>query len=236
MLKKRISKSKKFAALKTNNARLLYLLLLPHLDIEGRIDADPRLIKGQVVPLLRFSTSKIAEYLQDMDSVGLIRLYDDNGDKYLEYGRFKDFQTLRPDREAESDVPTPVELPDNSGLSEAKRSEDKLSLSISEDKVVDSENSPSGDSVRFDSGNSQIKSIKLNDLLTQLLGVESKGDRTCYRKVSNAAFAKMQAEPESKICSEIWEIAQRCARDGQNPRAMFVSMMQEIGVLEKKER
>lgn len=107
MIKKRISLSHKFAKLKSNNARLLYLMIYPHLDIEGRIEANPKLIKGQVVPLLPFSLPKINEYLRDMHSVGLIKLYDVNGQSYLEVTKFKVFQQLRSDKEAKSQCPDP---------------------------------------------------------------------------------------------------------------------------------
>jgi hypothetical protein len=122
MIKRRISKSKKFAELKTHNARLLYLMIYPHLDVQGRLDADPKIIKGQVCPLLNFSLSKIKEYLEDMNGAQLINLYEVNGDVFLEYTRFKDFQRLRLDREADSDIPSnPTQLPESRGITPEKR-------------------------------------------------------------------------------------------------------------------
>lgn len=122
MLKKRISKSHKFAALKTHNARLLYLMIYPHLDVKGRIDADPTLIKGEITPLLNFSRQKIWEYLEDMHNVGLLRLYKVNGQWYLDVSKFLDFQSLRPEREADSQCPDPPEgqLPELDGRTPAK--------------------------------------------------------------------------------------------------------------------
>lgn len=114
MLKKRISNSEKFAALKTNNARLLYLMIYPHLDCEGRLEANPKLIKGQILPLLNYAITKIKDYLEDMNRVGLIILYENNNDLFIEYTRFTDFQVLRKDREAESEIPAPSELQRNS--------------------------------------------------------------------------------------------------------------------------
>ncbi len=131
MLKKRISKSKKFALLKTNNARLLYLMIYPHLDVEGRLEADADLIKGTVLPLMSITRAKIKEYLEDLHKVGLIILYLHNGDLLLEYTRFSDFQMLRKDREADSDIPAPTELQYNS------RSTPALSISLSLSKGKD---------------------------------------------------------------------------------------------------
>lgn len=112
MLKKRISRSKKFASLKSDRARMLYLMIYPHTDVKGRMEADPDLIKSQVVPRLSLSERQIMEYLQDMASTGLILLWRENGDLYLEITRFEDFQSLREDREAPSTIhdPTPEQL------------------------------------------------------------------------------------------------------------------------------
>lgn len=108
MLKKGISQSHEFAALQAVKAQLLYVLILPHLDIKGRMKADPRIIKGIVVPLLNFSCRKIWEYERDMHKVGLIKLYNSNGQWYLEATKFIDLQNLRLNHEADSQCPDPV--------------------------------------------------------------------------------------------------------------------------------
>lgn len=122
MLKKRISQSHKFAALKSNSARLLYLMIIPHLDIKGRLEADPKIIKGLIVPLLNFSQRKIWEYEEDMHRVGLIKLYSSNEQWYLEVTKFGDFQSLRDSHEAKSQCPDPAtgELRELDGTTTAK--------------------------------------------------------------------------------------------------------------------
>jgi len=69
MLKKRVSYSKKYASLKNWRARELYLLMLPHLDVDGRLEADPQLIKGQIVPLLSYTTRQIQVALEQLYEV-----------------------------------------------------------------------------------------------------------------------------------------------------------------------
>jgi len=108
MLKKRISQSHKFATLKSHNARLLYLMLIPHLDIKGRFEADPKIVKGIVVPLLNFSKRKILEYLRDLHACKLIKLYKINDQWYLEATKFANFQSLRENHEAKSQCPDPT--------------------------------------------------------------------------------------------------------------------------------
>jgi len=106
MLKKNVSKSRRLADLNTDSARLLWTWLLPHLDVEGRFEADPNIIKGAVVPRIDSLTpAKISEILDDLVRVGLIYVYEHDGDKYLEYRKFKDFQRLRDGKEKASEIP-----------------------------------------------------------------------------------------------------------------------------------
>jgi hypothetical protein len=138
MLKRRISKSRKFASLKNDKARLLYLLLLPHLDAEGRMEADAGIIKGTVCPYIKtLSQAGIRIYLEQLHTSKLIRLYTVDDEKYLEYARFSDFNRIDKAKEATSHIPTPPELQSNSG---ATPPEVKLNISkdnISKGKVVD---------------------------------------------------------------------------------------------------
>lgn len=108
MLKKIISKSRRLAELKSDSARLLYTWLLAHLDIEGRFSADPYVIKGIVFPRIKSITpAKISNWLNDIERKGLIIVYQVDSDIYLQYRKFKEYQSLRPDREPKSKIPSP---------------------------------------------------------------------------------------------------------------------------------
>jgi len=108
MLKRAVSDSKKLPELKTDAARLLWTWILPYLDVEGRYYADPDIIKGKVVPRIKtFTPQNVAEYLMDMDSVDLIILYEIEGEKYLQFRNFREFQNLRESKEAKSKIPPP---------------------------------------------------------------------------------------------------------------------------------
>lgn len=116
MIKKNISCSDKLASLKSDSSRMLYLFILPHLDIEGRHSADPDIIKGHILTKLKsWTNSKIEQHLKELENVGLLTLYEIDGEKYLEYINFKKYQLLRPDKEAESKIPAP--LPNKDGSS-----------------------------------------------------------------------------------------------------------------------
>jgi hypothetical protein len=67
MLKRRITKSKKLAALKTDKARLLWFYLLPFTDVEGRMEADPEDIRDEIIRKQRkgFTLQAIENSLQE---------------------------------------------------------------------------------------------------------------------------------------------------------------------------
>lgn len=111
MLSKAVSTSQKLANLKSDSARLLWTWLLPHLDREGRFFAEASVVKGHAVPRLKNHTEKtIAEHLQQLADVGLILLYEVNGDTYLQYNQFDEHQSgLHKEREPTSPCPPPPE-------------------------------------------------------------------------------------------------------------------------------
>lgn len=126
-----ISGSKKFARLTAHDHRLMYMMLVPHADAEGRHDADPQILAGQVYTRLDFTAAQIEDGLRDMHDVGLIRLYAVGEEQYLEIVGFHEHNKVRrkddgsPDREAPSAIPappqttvdtTPEALPTNSGV------------------------------------------------------------------------------------------------------------------------
>jgi len=105
MIDKNIRKSKKFRDLKNDKSRLLYLMIYPHVDRDGRFTADPEEIKIECIPYLNYSNRQIAESIVDMYNVGLINLGTHNNEPYLEITRFRDFNNIREDREGDSKYP-----------------------------------------------------------------------------------------------------------------------------------
>ena len=104
-----ISESEEFADLPTNDTRLFFLMLIPQLDVEGRLKADLRYLKGKVFTYIAFNYSDILTELIRLDSAGLIKLYAAKGKAYLYLPKFADHQAgLRKDREAPSKIPEPT--------------------------------------------------------------------------------------------------------------------------------
>ena len=119
--KEAISQSRKLSLLSNDTGRLIYTWLLAHLDREGRFSADPSIIKGNIFPRIKNMTlKKIDNCLLEMSQVKLIILYKADGDNYLQFIKFKEYQ-VHFDREAPSKIPAPSkENIINSGINPIK--------------------------------------------------------------------------------------------------------------------
>lgn len=140
IIDKRISKSKKFAELKSDRSRVLYLMIYPHLDVDGKFTGDPEEIKEDCCPKLKYSIQKIAESIIELADVGLLDLYEVDGEPFIQYEKFNHFQIgIRKDREAPSCCPDNEEVRTNSGSTPALYLRLRLSLrneGIKEEKIV----------------------------------------------------------------------------------------------------
>jgi len=90
-------------------AALLYTWSIGHLDVEGRMNGDPDVVKGNVMPRVPFVTVELVDkYLCAMAKVGLVEYYEADGDRWLEFLGFDKSQPgLRKDREPPSNAPDP---------------------------------------------------------------------------------------------------------------------------------
>ena len=88
-------------------ADYLFVRIIPHLDVEGRIGGSAKSIRARVVPLRAEMTEEVvADALAELDRIGLVIWYEVDGSQYLEFPTFtKHQQGLRKDREATSKVP-----------------------------------------------------------------------------------------------------------------------------------
>lgn len=120
MIDKRISKSNKLSELKSDRSRVLYFMIYPHLDQDGKFSGDPTEIKEDCCPRLKYSIQKIAESMVDLHNVGLLILYEENENPYIQYTKFDDFQIgMRKDRESPSKIPNPDIVRSKSGVTPA---------------------------------------------------------------------------------------------------------------------
>lgn len=90
-------------------AALLYTWCIPHLDVEGRMHGDPRLVRADVFPLLEWiSAGDVTEYLRHLAAAGLVVWYRVGNRQFLSFPGFDASQVgLRKDREQPSIIPAP---------------------------------------------------------------------------------------------------------------------------------
>lgn len=118
MIDKRISNSKKLGRI-SDKARVLYFMIYPHLDCEGRIVFDDlEDLKDEIMPKFNnWPLSKIAASLNELADIGLISLYSDRSKIAMQFDKFGEFQVgMRKDREAPSKINAPGTTPENSGV------------------------------------------------------------------------------------------------------------------------
>jgi len=118
MINKSISKSKKFNLILDNDFdRLLYCMLLPYADRDGRVEGDPDLVKGNIFPRRKdVSEEDITHGLENLARVGLILHYQVEGDNFIQICQFQEGQEgFRYDREKPSTIPAPSGMTPTTG-------------------------------------------------------------------------------------------------------------------------
>lgn len=105
MVSRRLTESQKIHRL-SGDARFVYVALLPYTDREGRLNANPVALKSTIFEPFEYTVSHIAEMLDELAGVGLVKLYgDERFPLVLEYVKFTEFNT--PDKkEPKSDFPS----------------------------------------------------------------------------------------------------------------------------------
>jgi len=103
--------------------RMLWLMLIPHLDVEGRFWADPVIVKAKILPRRsEVTTEQVAQALDEFESVGfIVRYHDRQGELLLYAPNFARHQRgLRRDREPASSFDAPPGQPREETSSEGE--------------------------------------------------------------------------------------------------------------------
>lgn len=113
MLNREVCISAKLDALKDDTTRLFATWTIPHLDKRGVFHATPQIARAHVFPLKDGLTVKhVAEMLDDMERVGIIRRFESGGRVWQVWPGFAHNQpNLRGERER-TDYPDPMALSD----------------------------------------------------------------------------------------------------------------------------
>lgn len=107
MLNTDIWKSKQVSNLSIQ-ARLLYVGLITFGDDDGRLNGDPALLRSQIFPRdEKVTVAEVTKWLEEIVASGLVVKYTANGDDYLAHPNWTRYQTIRADRQKESNIPPP---------------------------------------------------------------------------------------------------------------------------------
>lgn len=93
--------------------QLLFTWLISHADDDGRIKGEPEYIKATVVPMKNWSANKVNTYLEQMKNNGLIYYWQEDNGRFIEFPKWKDFQTIQNDRYKKSDLPSFLKIETN---------------------------------------------------------------------------------------------------------------------------
>jgi len=108
MLHKQISLCEQLADL-SELACLCYTWAIPHADDWGTIKGGARVFRAQVLPLRDVSVAQVQEALDRLVSVGLLVRYIVDGETYLHFPTWEDFQTGLHKRTDTNRLPLPEE-------------------------------------------------------------------------------------------------------------------------------
>ena len=105
-ISRRLTESDKIGKLQGDDrARFLYVALLPYTDREGRINANPLMLKASTLEGFEYSAQEIAAALDALAGVGLIDLFETPRHRLvMQYTKFDEFNKPH-DKEAASDLP-----------------------------------------------------------------------------------------------------------------------------------
>ena len=96
--------SHKLASVADDAHRLMFVLMVANTDVEGRLDADPRILNGRVFTLMGWSLETVEAGLQALADADLIRWYEVDGRPYAEIVKFHEHNSVRKDREQASHI------------------------------------------------------------------------------------------------------------------------------------
>lgn len=98
---------RKLARLLSRDARLLYIAMWNQADEHGRLQGDPRFIKGACVPYDDdIDLDRIEELLTEIEGARRARRYEQDGDPYIFLPKLASHQRLEPDK-VPSRLPAP---------------------------------------------------------------------------------------------------------------------------------
>lgn len=109
MLSSGVYKDEDFSSLSLP-ARLLFIGMVTNADDDGRLSANPKILKSDIFPLDDEITSITVESLinEIAKSLKSVCFYEVDGKRYAAFLKWTDHQTIRADRKRDSTIPAPT--------------------------------------------------------------------------------------------------------------------------------
>ena len=91
----------------SNTSRLVFTWMIPHCDRDGRVHGDPSRLEKIIFPRRDdITTKQMEQFIIEWAKAKLIYWYEYNGDKWIQFPKFRENQpNLRYEREAASSIP-----------------------------------------------------------------------------------------------------------------------------------
>lgn len=135
--------SHKLASVTDDAHRLMFILMVTNADVEGRLDADPRVLNGRVFTLMGWSPEHVEAGLEALARAELIHWYSVENRAYAEIVNFHEHNSVRRDREQASRIPGPDQgspMPSRRTAGERRESSGSTpaEVKVSQDKIKSS--------------------------------------------------------------------------------------------------
>jgi hypothetical protein len=171
-------------------AQALFLALQPFVDDQGRLEADPRLVKIRVAGGLAISEKQMSAALEAIDQVGLGRLYEASGQRILQLIDWREWNNNLRYHEP-SDLPPPTGWTDRVN---SWQDDPKMRGSRAQKERKAKENTAAGEVSAAEDRRSAVTSLKLKSKEQ----VETKNN-VLSTSSANDAQSPLEARPKTSL-------------------------------------
>ena len=212
MVDPQIWRNEKIGSL-TDAGRLLFIGLFSQADDDGRLKASPGFLRANIFPYDKDKTAEDIKQLRDQCAeLGLIRLYTNSKEEYLDIPGWFEHQQIRKDRYTPSKLP-PFEEAGNHLATSGNRlttSGNRLTTNaqpnIIESNIVKSNNPPYIPPLQGETNTQPEQAIKLFDLWNSLSVIKHRkltGDMTRAIKAASRDFSVAEISQAMKNYAHI---------------------------------
>lgn len=87
------------------HAKLLFTWMISHADDDGRLNGEAEYIRGKIIPMTEYTNAEVESFLQEITNQGLIHRWEVDGDWYIQFPKWLEYQQIRKNRYHPSTLP-----------------------------------------------------------------------------------------------------------------------------------